>query len=108
MCRTPETIMKDDFIIKEIDEHLEHNNLEELDRLMLRVMKYNRIDVLQVKDDVEPLKDCVKHPSLSYRFKHETGKVLLEWAFILGSAYFMFRVVEILSGLEGLLKLLAP
>ena len=108
MCRPAETIMQDDFIIQEIDEHLEKNELEPLERLSLRVMKYNRIDVLQVKDDVEPLKEFIKCPSLSYRFKHETGKVLLEWVFILGASYFMFRVVEILTGLEGLLKLLAP
>lgn len=105
MCRTQETIMRDDFIVREIDEHLTKNSLDALDSLMLRVMKYNRIDVLQVKDDIEPFKGC---PSLSWRFKHETGKVLAEWLLILGASYFLFRVIEIITGLEGLLKLLAP
>ena len=59
MCRPLGDIMTDDFIIQEIDEHIEKNNLEPLEKLTLRVLKYSYAKSIQIQEDVEILAKCV-------------------------------------------------
>ena len=90
-----------DPLVQEIDAHIEQNNLDPLERLTLRVLKHNYILGKETQE-------VTKHPSLGWRFRNETGAVIMEWLGILGASYFLFRVIEIMTGLDGLLKLLSP
>ena len=112
MCRTKEEIMVDDIIIQEIDEHIKRNNLAPLELLTLRVMKYNRIDVLQVKDDIAPVlahvNVCKKNPSLVWYFRNNTGKTVAVVSSILFCTYVILGILETLIGFDVLIKSLLP
>lgn len=62
MCRPTKEIMENDPIIQEITDYIEENNLESINKLMLRVLKYNYAKSIQIKEDLTELKTCVdKH-----------------------------------------------
>jgi len=112
MSRTEKEIMQNDIIIQEIDAHIDANHLEPLDKLMLRVMKYNRIDVLQIKDDLKPVfkqtEENKKNPSLIWSFRNQTGKTMAVFSLIVMGSYFILRVLEMILGIEAMIKPLLP
>lgn len=60
MCRPLKDIMQNDIIIQEIDDHIAENNLEPLEKLMLRVAKHNYAKSIQIQEDVEVVADGFK------------------------------------------------
>jgi len=105
MSHYKEILMQDSIIIQEIDDYLEENGNDPKSTLILRVLKQNMITMKPV---IEHSLECQKNPSLAWKFKNETGKVLVTWGAILGGAYFIFRVVDVCLGLDGFLKALLP
>ena len=115
MCRPTGEIMENDIIVQEIDDYIEQNNLEPIEKLTLRVLKHTYVKNVQIQEDMTEVKshakECQENPSLLkiYRDKpKQFFKGVISFIFGIGLIHFFFRVVEIVSGLEGLLKALLP
>ena len=107
MCQTPEQIADSNLTIQEIDDYLDRNELSAQEKLMLRVMRHNMITGIQIQQDIQPiskaLDDTKKNPSLLYKFRHDTGKVIAGWMFVFGATYVVYRFLEIIVGLEAII-----
>jgi len=105
MYKSAKEAMEKDPIIQEIDAHIGANNLEPLEKLILRVLKYNRADLLPT---VSQSRACKENPSLIWLLKNKTAATFSQLFLIYGLVYFFFRVIETMTGLGGVLKLLTP
>ena len=106
MCRDIKDIMDNDPIIGEIQDHIDKNNLTDLERLQLRVQKHNYAKVLQIQEDVS------KHIG-NERCHTPQGLLLrspvIAWGVsILFVSFTLFYIVATVAGVDVLLKATIP
>lgn len=95
MCRSEGEIMQNNPIIQEIDDHIAENNLESLDKLMLRVMKYNYAKSIQIQEDVE--KSCKRmEKHIDNKDIHTPKGVLLRGKVIAWAVFIVILVSTII------------
>jgi len=110
MCQTSEEIKANDIVIKELQDYEADyavekssggNGENEFRLLITRTMIANRVDSIQVKQDLQPL---TKSPSLLHQFKNNFLKTSGAVALI---GFFMFMVfytfVEVCGYAEALM-----
>ena len=107
-----EKIAKSHMVIQDLDCHIANNNLTDGEKLVFRFLRNGYVDSirfdLRLKPLVEVAKDAKKNPSLLYLFRNETGKTLAVSSLVLIGSYVILRMLEILFGLEALVKPLLP
>jgi Mg2+/Co2+ transporter CorC len=106
MCRDIKDIMENDPIIGEIQDHIDKNNLTDLERLQLRVQKHNYAKVLQIQDDVSKHignEKCHTPGGLLIR-----GPVIAWGTTILLLSFTLFYIVATVVGVDELLKAAMP
>jgi len=108
MCQTPEEIRQSNPFVEEISDFIDSNNIEPVEKLLLRGVRHNLVTSIQIKQEIEPIKlhseECKNNPSLVWSFRNETGKVLAWFAGLMTITYGALRTLEIIFGLEALIK----
>ena len=107
-----EKIARTHIVIQDLDKYIEKNNLPPSESLTLRLLRKNYVNDIRFDLRVKPLaehsKECGENPSLLWLFRNKTLKTLTTLFLVMGGFYFFFRIIEIMTGLEGILKLLTP
>ena len=107
-----EKIARTHVVIQDLDDHLANNNLEEGEKLVFRLLRNSYVDGIRFDLRLEPLSkhavECQKNPSLIYSFRNDTGKTIGIVSTLLIGSYVFLRVIELLFGLEMLIKPLFP
>ena len=99
-------------VIQDLDDHIEHNHLEQGEKLVFRLLRHTYVNDIRFDLRLAPLteqtKKCKDNPSLLYQFRHETGKAIAVWAMILLGANILYSILEQAFGLGELIKTLLP
>lgn len=112
MCRTVEEIKQDNIILQEVDEFISENNIDPVQKLILRVVRRNFIATEQIKDDQEPLldflEDSKESPSIIWLLKNQPQSTMAVLFSVFSFLYVTAHIIEHFLGFEAILKAWIP
>ena len=121
MCMKADEIRKSDYVCITLDEYIKKRRRQlegngdtfaEFDIIKTEAEIQNRITTIQIQQDLAPVaahsRVCQENPSLSWKFKNETGKVLVTWGLILLGANVVYHILEVTVGFDEILKAFIP
>ena len=107
-----EEIAERHIVIQELQDYVDKNNLSKGEKLNFRMLK--RLYVNDIKTDLimapvlKHTEGCRKNPSLIWLLRNKALATISQLFVIAALFYFFFRVIEVMTGLGGILELLTP